>query len=48
MMIAELKRQAANDNRLVIQRMRADEAYARMVLMLGAAVLFAAMMWVLA
>jgi hypothetical protein len=42
MRIAELERQAANDNRRVKQRTRADEAYARMVLMLGASVLFVA------
>jgi hypothetical protein len=33
----------ANDNRR--QRTRADEAYARMVIMLGASVLFVTAMW---
>jgi hypothetical protein len=43
MMIAELERQADNDNRpRVKQRTRADEAYARMVIMLGLSVLFVA------
>jgi len=38
-----MKRQADNDNRR--RRTRADEAYTRMVFMLGAMVLFVAAMW---
>jgi hypothetical protein len=49
MMIAELERQAANDNRpRVKQRTRADEIYLTMCAGLGASVLFVAIMWVLA
>jgi hypothetical protein len=42
MMIAELKRRAANDNRRVKQRTRADEVYQVMCARLGASVLFIA------
>jgi hypothetical protein len=45
MMIAELKRRAANDNRRVKQRTRADEVYQVMCAGLGAPVLFIAIMW---
>jgi hypothetical protein len=38
-----MRLEADNDNRR--QRRRADEAYARMVLILGASVLFVALMW---
>ena len=45
---AELERRAANDNRRVKQRTRADEIYLTMCAALGASVLFVAIMWVLA
>jgi hypothetical protein len=46
MMIAELERQADNDNRpRVKQRTRADEIYQVMCAVLGASVLFIAIMW---
>jgi hypothetical protein len=46
MMIAELKRQADNNNRLRLkQRTRADEIYQVMCAGLGASVLFVAIMW---
>jgi hypothetical protein len=48
MSIAELERRAANDNRRVKQRTRADEIYLMMCAGLGASVLFVAIMWVLA
>ena len=46
MMIAELERQAGNDNRpRVKQRTRADEIYQAICAVLGASVLFIAIMW---
>jgi hypothetical protein len=39
-----MKLEAANDNRR--RRTAADEAYTRMVCMLGASVLFVALMWI--
>ena len=45
MTIAELERRAANDNRRVKQRTRADEIYLMMWAVLGASVLFVAIMW---
>ena len=45
MTIAELERRAANDNRRVKQRRRADEIYQVMCAVLGASVLFIAIMW---
>jgi hypothetical protein len=48
MMIAELARRAANDNRRPSQRTRADEQFTMIGIALGASVLFVAVMWVLA
>jgi hypothetical protein len=48
MMIAELERQAANDNQRPSQRTRADEQFTMIGIALGASVLFVAIMWVLA
>ena len=45
MMIAELERRATNDNRRVKQRTRADEVYQAICAVLGASVLFIAIMW---
>jgi hypothetical protein len=45
MTIAELERRAANDNRRVKQRTRADEVYQKICAVLGASVLFIAIMW---
>ena len=48
MMNAELKRRADNDNRpRAKQRTRADEVYQAICAVLGASVLFVALMWVL-
>ena len=45
MIIAELERRAANDNRRPSQRTRADEQFTMIGIALGASVLFVAIMW---
>jgi hypothetical protein len=46
MMITELERRAANDNRRPSHRTRADEQFTMIGIALWASVLFVAIMWV--